>query len=195
MSTLTKKMKSIPKGYFTVFDVRKITDYSLSTTRVMLHRLVERGEIIRLEKGVYCVDADRIDFRAYACERYAPSYISFETALSIHDILSQKTFHITLATTNRTKRKSVLEQEMNYHHIDTRRYWGYKRAGGYLLAEPEKAFLDLLYLSLRGWATCDIQEMNLSLLNKAVLRKYAKKFDFPEIEKRVREILGSTASW
>jgi predicted transcriptional regulator of viral defense system len=189
MSTLTKKMKSIPKGYFTVFDVRKITKYSLSTTRVMLHRLAERGEIIRLEKGVYCVDAKKVDFWAYACERYAPSYISFETALSIHNILSQKTFHITLATTNRTYKKSILEQEMNYHHIDTRRYWGYKRVGGYLLAEPEKAFLDLLYLSLRGWAVCDTQEMNLSFLDKKKTFEYVKRCNVPYMEKRVKQIL------
>jgi len=188
MSTLTEKMANIPKGYFTIADVRKITRYSLATIRVMMHRLAQRGEIIRLEKGVYCLNVEKVDFMAYACERYAPSYISFETALSVHNILSQKTFHITLATTNRTKKKSVLDREMNYHHIDNRRYWGYGRVGGYLLADPEKAFLDLLYLSLRGWATCDTQEMNLSLFNKKKLRTYAKRFDFPEMEKKVREI-------
>lgn len=189
MSTLIQKIKHIPKGYFTLSDIRKITDYSLSSTRVMTARLVERGEIFRLEKGVYCIDRGQVDWNAYACERYAPSYISFETALSFHNVLSQKTLHITLATTKRSKQKTVLDREMLYHHIQKKLYWGYQRIEGFLIASPEKAFLDLLYLSLRGWAICDTEEMNLSFLDKKKTLEYVKRYNIPQMEKRVKQLL------
>lgn len=189
MSMLIQKIKHIPKSYFTIADIRKITDYSLSSTRVMIARLVERGEVFRLEKGVYCIDRDQVNWNAYACERYAPSYISFETALSFHNVLSQKTFHITLATTNRSKQKSVLDRELLYHHLQKKLYWGYQKIDGYLLASPEKAFLDLLYLSIRGWAVCDTEEMNLSLLDTKKIVAYVKKFGVSKMEREVKRIL------
>ena len=78
-------------------------------------------------------------------------------------------------------------KNMFYHHIDQRLFWGYQKLENVFLAEPEKAFLDLAYLSLNGYAKFDLEEMNLDLLDKNILKKYLKKFKNKRLEKIINQ--------
>ncbi|MEI8104193.1 MAG: hypothetical protein WCG84_04830 [Candidatus Moraniibacteriota bacterium] len=188
MNNLKEKIKRIPKAYFTIGDVRKISSNTPESIRVAMNRLVASGEVERLERGVYSREGSRVDWDLYACERYAPSYISFESALARHHILSQQPAHIVLATTNRTKESIAQGKEIFYRHIKKDLYWGWKRVDGYLLADAEKAFLDLLYFSLRGYAKFDSTEMNLRFLNKGRVREYARKFQILKMDEILRNL-------
>lgn len=188
MNSLLDEIRKIPASYFTLSDVRKVSRHTEKSVRVEMSRLASSGDIVRLEKGVYCKDVAQVDWEEYACRRYAPSYISFEYALAIHNVLSQKPVQSTLATKNRTRRVLVADRELVYRHIQPKMYWGYARSGRSYIADPEKAFLDLLYMSVRGYANFDSEEMNLGILNKKKIREYTAKIDIVKMTEVVRSL-------
>ncbi len=176
MNTLKEKIKTIPKPYFSLRDIEKISSMDIGGLKVSLNRLVKREELTRISHGLYTMDVAALDFEKIACEIYRPAYVSFESALAMHNVLSQKPLHITLASTNRSKKIRLGDRLAIYHHLKRDLFWGFVRYGDHLLAEPEKAFLDLAYLSSKGYAHFDFEEMNLELLNKKKLERYCRKF-------------------
>ena len=131
----------------------------------------------------------KIDIDQLACEIYAPSYISFESALVAHNILSQQVLHLTLATTKQARPINILDTILNYHHLKEKLFWGYCQQTKAWLAEPEKALLDLAYLSLNGYAHFDPSEMNLNLLDQTKLKKYLARFENKKLDQLIRSIL------
>lgn len=186
MEKLIEKINKIPKGYFSFADLRKISALDDGSLRVAASRLLKSGKIISLVKGIYAVDLSKISLERFAVENYAPSYLSFEWALGRFDILSQKTYSLTLATTRQTKKTSTSAGAIIYRRLKPGLFWGYKNEDGYLIAEPEKAFLDLAYLSLNGYGKFDPAEMNLGLLNKKKIKAYLKKIN----SKRLSALIG-----
>jgi len=176
MNKLKKQLNKIQKSYFSFADLRKITQLDDVSLRVAISRLIKAGEISGLAKGYYCLDRAMVDWQKLALEIYAPSYLSFEWALGQYDILSQKSYALTLATTKRAKQMEVGDIVISYRHLRSDLFFGYMLKDGYLVAEPEKAFLDLAYLSLNGYAKLDVEEMNLELLDKSRIKDYLKKF-------------------
>lgn len=187
MDKLIKKLKNIPKGYFTLMDVKKISSLSEESLRVAMSRLVKKGDIHRIFRGIYAIDIAEVDWENFACETYCPSYVSFESALATHNILSQKPVHITLATYNRSKRAAAKDKNIIYHHIKKNLFWGFAKKGSYLLADPEKSLLDLIYLSLRGYAKFDSEEIDFGFINKKKLDKYLKIFNISKIDNIIAE--------
>lgn len=192
MIKLIDKLKSIPKSYYSFADIRKIADMDDQSLKVALSRLVQRGTITRLMKGVYTHDLFFLNMEEFALRVYAPSYISFEWVLAHHGILSQQPHAITLATTRRTKQIETPQNMLVYHHIQPKLFWGYTVHDTLLMAEPEKAFLDLAYISLNGYAMWNWQDMNLSSLNTDILKKYLKKFRNAHLSKIVSRALDNS---
>ncbi len=190
MSVLQKKISAIPKATFTFSDIRKIADMDDESLRVSMNRLVKSGHVIRIVRGVYTHDLALVDWERLAQELYAPSYLSFESALGRAGVLSQKPYALTLATTMRTRTIETKTKTIIYHHIQPRLYWGHTREGHVYVAEPEKAFLDLAYLSLKGYATFDLDEMDITKLNSAKITRYLRKFDNAQLRKRVESFFG-----
>lgn len=176
MIKLIQKIKTIPKPYFTFSDIRKIAGLDDPSLKIALNRLVKSGELQKITKGVYTLDLTRIGWPNFACARYYPSYLSFEWALGQAGILSQQAYTLTLATPKRSHHISTPRHEIVYHHLQEQLFWGYTRQDNFFVATPEKAFLDLAYLSLNGYAKFDPEEMNLHLLNRSRLKDYLKKF-------------------
>jgi predicted transcriptional regulator of viral defense system len=177
MEKLIEKIKNIPKGYFSLVDIKKISSEKEGSLKVALSRLVKNEKIIKLRKNFYAVDIAKVDLENFAIETYSPSYLSFEWALAWHNVLSQKPSNLTLATAKRAKKTMLLGRNLIYRHLKPSLFWGYYKAENYLVADPEKAFLDLAYLSLNGYAGLDLEEMNLELLNKKKIKEYLERFD------------------
>ncbi len=176
MSKLEKQINKIPKSYFSINDLAKIVDLDRNALKVAISRAIKKGELLKLTKGYYAKDIDNISLENLAVNIYKPSYVSFQSALNHYNILSQQTMALTLATTKRKKEINIYDNLIIYHHINNNLFWGYLKQDNYLLAEAEKAFLDLAYLSLNGYAHFDPSEMNLDLIDKRKLKKHLNKF-------------------
>lgn len=189
MQTLIKKIRAIPKAYVSFADIRKVASMGDASLRVAVSRLVKRGDLAAIGKGVFTYDVAAIDWEQFAVEQYLPSYISFESALARYSVLSQQPQGLTLATARRSKKVQTPFQMLFYRHIQSRLFWGYEKEGCTLIAELEKAFLDLLYLSLNGYATFDIEEMNCHLLDMKKVRLYAHRFQSKRLTAFLKKVL------
>lgn len=190
MSRLQKKISAIPKATFTFADIRKVADMDDTSLRVSMSRLVRRGMVTRIVRGVYTNDLSTVDWEKLAQELYTPSYLSFESALGRAGVLSQKSYALTLATPLRSKTIETKVMTMIYHHIQPRLFWGYRREHTILVADPEKALVDLAYLSLKGYSTFDTTEMNLTLLDPAKVTRYLKKVGSIRLTRRIHSLFA-----
>jgi len=189
MSKLLEAVNRIPKNYFSLQDLYKISNKDKNSLKVALSRAVRVGEVVKLTKGLYAVGVDNVSWKNLAITIYNPSYISFESALGYYNILSQQTLGLTLATTKRGKKINIQNNVINYRHIKDDLFWGHKREDDYFIADAEKAFLDLAYLSLNGYGHFDPEEMNLNLLDRAKVDKYLKKFNSARLNKLINSTL------
>ena len=74
-----------------------------------------------------------------------PCYISFESVLARHGILSQSPLVLTCATPRKPRRLKTLSGEIVFRHLAHKLFWGFREEKGVLWAEPEKALLDWMY--------------------------------------------------
>ena len=180
-------LKSYNKPYFTIYDLEKILNIKKDSLYVTLNRLVKRGILIRLKRGVYQPEFKEPELEKTAGELYYPSYLSFESALSRYGILSQIPYSLTFATTKKSKKIYLLDREIEYRQLKEDYFFGFILDNGIFIAEPEKALLDQLYMTSRGKASVEMNELTLANLKKNKFLQYSKKF--PEsVQKRAKEL-------
>ena len=142
----------------------------------MLNRLTSQNILQKLERDKYAlVGGQTHDFRI-ANFLYEPSYVSLEAALNFHGILSQFPYEIASMTPRKPVTKTVDEKTFRYARIKKSLFWGYEPIQGFLIAQPEKALLDLLYLTSKGLAVVHVDELDFAKLDKIRFTLYAKKF-------------------
>jgi predicted transcriptional regulator of viral defense system len=142
----------------------------------MLARLTSQKVLQKLERDKYLlVGGWAHDFRI-ANFLYEPSYVSLEAALNFHGVLSQFPYEIASMTPRKPVTKTVDEKTFRYARIKKSLFWGYEPVQGFLIAQPEKALLDLLYLTSKGLAIVHTDELDMSKLDKTRFGLYAKKF-------------------
>jgi len=117
---------------------------------VSLARLAAGGHLLRLRRGVWGVPGR---FDAMAVPEYLtaplPAYVSLQSALYLHGMISQipaVTYAVTLA---RTRRYATPLGVVSLHHVQPTFFFGFdghSDSGG-RLATPEKALVDFLYLT------------------------------------------------
>ena len=125
--------------------------------RNQFNRWHKKGLIIKLKRGVYLFNASdrKVDpsLIFLANQLYAPSYVSLEFALNYYGLIPERVADATSVSTKKTMR---LKNELGvfiYQHIKPEAFRGFRmlkeeRGSSLLLAEPEKAVVDFLYLNL-----------------------------------------------
>jgi predicted transcriptional regulator of viral defense system len=115
-----------------------------------LARLRAAGLLLSLRRGVWALPG-RVDSLALPEFLTAPlpAYVSLQSALYLHGMVSQVppvTYAVTLA---RTRRFTTPLGTVSLHHVQPAFFFGYEDAGraGGRLATPEKALVDFLYLA------------------------------------------------
>jgi predicted transcriptional regulator of viral defense system len=173
---LLQYLDELHKPSLNLADLEKILGVARPSLYVVLHRLVKQGVLVRLRRGMYRGMFGAAEAMKIANALYAPSYLSFESALARYGILSQIPYVLTFATTKRSKRMRIGETPIEFRQLHARLFFGYTLEQGVYLAEPEKALLDELYLITRGKATCDLDALNLAALSRAKFLEYALRF-------------------
>lgn len=189
MSGLMNDIARIPKSYFSLTDIAKVSTLARESLWVSLSRLVKQGRLVKLARGWYTADIAAVNLEQFAPDLYPGSYLSFESVLAAQGILSQQPMAITCATRRQRKTVTVGGRDIIYRHLQPKMFWGYRRVGQVSEAEPEKALLDLAYLSLRGYAKFDAGEMNLDLLDKKKLSVFLRSIGSPELKRLIDEAM------
>lgn len=181
---LIKELQATGKDFFTLPDIEKVTGLDRESLHVSLHRLAKRGAIQRAMRGIYVIPGSSPRVERIAGQLYFPCYLSFESALSRFGVLNLVPYSLTFATTNKTKTLDILERRVDYRQIQPDLFFGFDMEDGYYIAKPEKALLDLAYLSTLGKAVLPMEELELRGLSPSILNELAERFPA-----RVREIL------
>jgi predicted transcriptional regulator of viral defense system len=109
------------------------------------------------------------------------SYVSLESALHFWGISTQSTAVLTCVTPDKPHYYKGKSFAVKYRSIADGLYWGFiqkrTRYGCYNIAEPEKALLDFVYLSLQeGYKQPSLDELDFSRLDRAKLNDYLRKY-------------------
>ena len=175
-NNLSEVTKKILESGFVLFNGQILKDISGINKRELLgsaiKRLLANKILLRLEKDKYIIKNRTIDSYNLANLIYAPSYISFETALNFYGILSQFPHELSSATPKKTKHKKLIGQHYSYIHLKSELFFGYVKHNGILMANPEKALLDQIYLSLKGLKKINLEEYDFSIIKKGRLKEY-----------------------
>ena len=148
-------IKKAGRPVFTTHELVALSGKSASTIIQSLNRLVKQGLLIKIYRGVWAEAGSRaisaFEIIPYLFPRQRV-YVSFITALHLHGIVEQIPQVITLASTAHTSTLRTKAGIFSVHQIAPAFFDGfdwYKGEGNFLIAEPEKALIDSLYLSSR----------------------------------------------
>ncbi len=142
-----------------------------NTRYALLKRLLQKGFISPIKPGAYLLANHPLSIYQIAQILVPQSYISLETALNYYGILSQFPQTITSVTPAKS-RQFDREVTYSFSHIKPELYHGYQLVDKCLMATPEKALIDYLYLASKGLRNPNIDELDLSSINKKELIKY-----------------------
>ena len=159
-------LKVINGAYFSRSDLlsqgQKIFGYQL-------HLWVKKGYLLKLRNGVYAFvkDRERIKSEEIATLLYQPSYLSLESALAWYGLIPEMVYAHVSVTARINRTFTNVFGTFIYRHLKAELFWGYTEIktdyGHYLLAEPEKALLDYIYLNLsRIRSDADFENLRLN---------------------------------
>lgn len=190
LALITKKVYDSGLTLFTLKTLRDILEIEKESTNFsVIKRLVKNKVLLKIEKNKYVLQKARVNDFTLANFIYQPSYISFESALNFYGILSQFPYEITSSTSKKTKQKIIDDKIFSYIHIKKDLFWGYERKEDFLIASPEKALLDQLYLASKGLRNVTLDEYDFSFVNLRRLKKYFSQYPKTRQFAKMREIL------
>lgn len=144
------RLKRLGKPVVTTDDAALALGATRSAASRTLARLAAVGLIQRIRHGLWIVDlhpVDPLSLPEYLTAPF-PSYVSFQSALYLHGMVSQIPEVIYVASPAQTRRVKTRFGTFSIHRLTPGFFGGYVTASGtgVRLATPEKALLDTLYL-------------------------------------------------
>jgi len=186
------KLKEKGLVIFSPLDVRRIFGVSKVAATFLIHRYTKKGFTKRLKRGIYTLYDTSVPDIYLANKLYEPSYVSLEFALSFHRVIPETVYEITSVSTKPTRQFKALGKMFSYHRIKKEAFTGYavyrQRDISALIAEPEKAFVDLTYLRLRKRKKL-LSRFDKEKINPAKALRYAKLFDNEKLSSVIKTTL------
>ncbi|MEA2015910.1 MAG: hypothetical protein U9O59_04305 [Actinomycetota bacterium] len=148
-------IKKLDRPVFTTREASMLSGSSLSNASKMLKNIEKKGLVFKIARGIWAETANEKLSPYSIISLLLPrnrAYVSFISALHIHGIIEQISQEITLASTIHTKKINTKLGAFSIHRIPPSFFDGfdwYRGDGSFLIAEPEKALIDSLYLSTR----------------------------------------------
>lgn len=140
---------------FTTREFSALANISMTFASQMLRRLAAKGRITRIYQGLWA-DTQNPLFNAYKVTPFLtrphPAAVSLLSALHLHGMVEQIPQVIYVVSTAPTRKVKTPVGDFSIHQIAPDFFTGYdyyRQEGGFLIASPEKALVDCLYLSAR----------------------------------------------
>ena len=178
--------------------------------RLQLTRWVNSRRIYQLRRGLYSIAPpfQKIQPHPFLVANHLQrsSYVSLQSALAFYGLIPENVNITVSVTPGRPERLETPLGIFEFRHIKSNLLFGYQMIdlGGQnaLVATPEKALLDLVYLQPGGESAKYLHGLrlqNLDRLNLGLLQKQSKVFDSPKMSKAAKVIsqlmLGDTSEY
>jgi len=188
------KLNNIEKQFFSFLDISKILRISPESARVVAHRYVRNGILVRIKPNIFVL-AEK--WKYFSMENHfetanllqVPSYVSLTTALAYYGITTQiQRNYIECISIKRSLVKQIKEVTFRYAKLSEKLYCAFEKKDGFYIAIPEKALLDAVYLTSLGRYSLDVAAVGLSGLNQKILINISEYY--PESTKKMLRVHG-----
>ncbi len=170
-------------------DLRKLLDIEKDNTAYKIaEKLIAEKFLLRLKKGVYLSSFNPPDSFEIANAIYTPSYISLESALNYYGVLPQFPYSVTSVSPKKSKKLLIDEKEFEYVQVSHKLYWDFRREGQIVIASPEKALLDMIYIVSKGMRRLEFEDLDYSPINKSSFHKMCQRIDYRPFHNKLKEI-------
>ncbi|MCL5442088.1 MAG: hypothetical protein M1603_00155 [Candidatus Marsarchaeota archaeon] len=132
------------KKVFTTYDVAKFMGKPIAYASLMLSK---SRDVIKIERGVYAVKG--ADMYEIASNIVFPSYVSLLSGMQYYGLIDQNIIRYSVITLERHKSIPLDRNEIEFRKVKRQLMFGYVNKGGAYIAEPEKLFIDCLYLNVK----------------------------------------------
>lgn len=194
--TFKQKIKFLP--IFATGLLSSLTD-DVNILKVQMAHWKKKGLIVQLRKGLYVLGKEEREVEPslfyVANQIFIPSYVSMESALAFYGLIPEFVAQITSVTARKTCRFENDFGVFSYQHLQPKCYRGFRVVKdennlNFLIAEPEKAVVDFLYLNLPKFDPLkkDIFEesyrfQNCNKLSKRKIKSIANLFGSKKLNK------------
>ncbi len=177
-------------------------DVDAHSLQVQLARWTQAGKLQRLRRGLYLLAEP---YRSYtphpfviANRLHPPAYVSLQSALAYYGLIPEEAFTVTSVTTRRPTVYTTPLGAFSFRHLQPGRFFGYHLVEvvpgqSAWLAWPEKALLDLIYLTPGSDVPAFLQELRLQHLQRLDperLQDFAARMASPKVHRAVPWILA-----
>ena len=185
-----------------VFDVAllKVGSVTDAALYLQLARWTRTGKLVQLRRGVYALappyrKREPHSFVvANALRRGA--YVSLQSALAYHGMIPEAVPVVTSVTTGRSEYLNSPMGGFLFRHVKPSCFFGYELAElgagqSAFVATPEKALLDLVYLTPGADKRSYLDELrlqNLEAVRSDILEEFAVRMDKPKINRAVKNL-------
>jgi predicted transcriptional regulator of viral defense system len=148
-----------------------------------LSRWVESGKLIQIRRGLYALSERYRKTEPHpfyiANQIRRASYVSLQSALEHYGLIPEYVPTVTSVTTGRPQTFKTPLGNYIYRHIKKELFFDYTleqlTAGqSVFIASPEKALLDLLYLTPKSGDTAYLEELRLQNMNNMDIKRFQK---------------------
>jgi hypothetical protein len=165
-----------------------------------LSRWVRSGNLVQVRRGLYMLSGGYQKTPSHpfliANRIKHASYVSLQSALEFHGLIPEYVPSVTSVTTGRPEILNTSVGSFIFKHIKKALFSGYEAVdlgGGNsaFVARPEKALLDLLYLTPRSESFDYLREMrlqNTEILDPVFLAELAEKSGSRKLRRAARRI-------
>lgn len=187
---------------YQVFSLKDVLKLIPDFNRIQLDRWTKKNYLKKIRRSFYCFADIELNqnFLFYAANKiYAPSYVSLATALKYHGFIPEEIFQIISVSTKKAINFETSIGNFSYRHIKPGLFWGYRlvdfEGKKLLLAEPEKAVLDYLYLNPKLKTAGDFESMRINAdefktrVDFERFKQYLKTFNNKQLFKRANVFL------
>ena len=174
------------RSVFNVQSLRMLTECEDSQKLTKsLHYYVKEGKIRNPRRGIYTKAT--YNEREMACSLFRPAYISLEYVLQRAGVVFQ--YDDTITCVSYLNRIAEVDEKIYKFRIINPELWigmeGIDQNDNILIATPERAFLDMVYLSA---GNCYFD--NLHPLNKTKVKQLLPLYQSKVLTERVTELLN-----
>jgi len=144
------KLLEMKVAVFQTSDAAACLNIDSAHASKLLTRLASAGHLVHLRRGLWSFK-DRVEPLAlpeYLTDPF-PSYVSLQSALYYHDMISQIPAVTYAVSISRTKKYETPLGVVSIHHVHPSFFFGFELIGKGIakMATPEKALIDFFYLS------------------------------------------------
>ena len=194
-----------PKRVVRDVDLAPLFSGSEAARHNALKRAVQQKILIRIVRGVYLIAEP---YAKSAINRFeiaqmleGSSYVSFESALSYHQLIPEAVYVTSCATSNRSKEIHAEIGDFSFQHLPVKNFFlGVERVTEgpfvYFMATPWRALADHFFIFKRPWAGPEsvfedlrIDEEDLVCFSREPLKKLAAAYPSPRVRRFLKQFL------